>query len=291
MCAFSRPSSICRQLLIASLLFFPTGLSAALTGTPSSGALVLVGGGEIPSSIATRFVSLAGGPDRNYVYIPTAAVDADIDPVALEREFRTTFGVSHVKILHTRDREIANRADFIAPLERADAVWFGGGRQWRIADAYLGTRTEAALHDVLRRGGVIGGTSAGASILASFLVRGAPEGNRIVEAPSHVHGFGLLAAAAVDQHVDRYHREDDIAGIVQRHPDILGIGLDESTAVVIAGGSASVIGAGRVILHDSEGHGAEPYLVLHAGDHFAIGSRFTSAGKSENRRQRPSSRG
>lgn len=275
--SLSRLDGFSRRLLIALALIMLQGLPAMAAALPTAGALVLVGGGEIPSSIATKFVALAGGRDRNYVYIPTAAVDADIDPGALAREFRTIFGVAHVTILHTRDRRRANSARFVAPLERANAVWFGGGRQWRIADAYLDTRTEAALRDVLDRGGVIGGTSAGASILASFLVRGAPEGNWIVEAPGHTRGFGLLPDAAVDQHVDLYHRENDIAAVVARHPGILGIGLDEATALVIERGIASVIGNGRVILHDGRTHGDLPYLVLHAGERFPVGPRLAAA--------------
>ncbi|HVJ51787.1 MAG TPA: cyanophycinase [Aliidongia sp.] len=235
------------------------------------GALLLVGGGDIPASIADRFVALAGGRSRHFVYIPTAAVDEEIDPAALERWFKTTFGVEHIVILHTRDRKIADSRAFAAPLDKADAVWFGGGRQWRIADAYLGTRTEAAVRRLLSRGGVVGGTSAGASILASYLVRGAPEGNWIISAPGHERGFGLLPHAAVDQHLDLYHRENDIEPLIRHHPALLGIGLDEATAIVVTGGSASVVGRGRVILHDGQSHCGLPYAVLRSGDSFVPG--------------------
>src|SRR5258708_24281317 len=128
----------------------------------STGALLLLGGGEVTPEIARRFVALAGGRDGHFVYIPTAAPDAEISPPELKIWFRMTFGVDNVTILHTRDRSLADTDSFAAPLETADGVWFGGGRQWRIADAYLGTRVEAALHAVLRRGGIVAGTSAGA---------------------------------------------------------------------------------------------------------------------------------
>ena len=238
------------------------------------GALVLVGGGDITPVIAARYVALAGGADRKYVYIPTAAEDADIDPAALEAAFRAIFGVSHVVILHTRDRRIADSRRFAEPLETADAVWFGGGRQWRIADAYLGTRTERAVRRLLMRGGVVGGTSAGASILASYLVRGAPEGNWILSAPGHERGFALLPGTAIDQHVDLYHRENDVAPLILHHPGLLGIGLDEATALVVTSGTASVIGRGRVILHDGSLHCGMPYAVLHAGDRVALGHQI-----------------
>jgi len=260
--------------------------SLALAGAPrervpvSAGALLLLGGGEVTPEIAQRFVALAGGRDGHFVYIPTAAPDSEISPLELKMWFRMTFGVDNVTILHTRDRSLADTDSFAAPLETADGVWFGGGRQWRIADAYLGTRVEAALRAVLRRGGIVAGTSAGASILASYLVRGAPEGNWIVSAPGRERGFGLLPRAAVDQHVDRFHRENDIASILRLHPDLLGIGLDESTAITVISDSCTVIGNGRVILHDGKQHDGLPYAILHEGDRFTVAATAVAAAGS-----------
>jgi len=235
------------------------------------GSLLLVGGGEITPEIAQQFVRSAGGKNRRFVYIPTAARDDEIDVPKLAATFEATFGVATVTILHTRDRMIADAESFVAPLDTADGVWFGGGRQWRLADVYLGTRVEAGLHAVLNRGGVVGGTSAGASILASYLVRGAPEGNWILSAPGHEQGFGLLPMTAVDQHVNAFHRENDIAEILGRYPHLLGIGLDESTAIWVTDGICTVIGSGRVILHDGKTHAGLPYAVLRAGDRFRVG--------------------
>lgn len=233
---------------------------------------MLVGGGTITPEIAARFVSLAGGRDRRFVYIPTAAADGDLDLSGMRDEFRSSFGVDQVTILHTRDRRIADSREFTSVIDQADAVWFGGGRQWRIADAYLGTDTEAALHRLLERGGAVGGTSAGASILASYLVRGAPEGNWVISAPGHEAGFGLVPASAVDQHVDLYHRENDLAGLIKRRPDLLGVSLDELTALLILEGKAEVLGRGRVILHDGKSHCGLPYAVLRKGNHFTLGA-------------------
>lgn len=245
-----------------------------------AGALLLLGGGEVTPEIARRFVALAGGRNGRFVYIPTAASDSEISPPELKMWFQMTFGVDNATILHTRDRSLADTDSFAAPLETADGVWFGGGRQWRIADAYLGTRVEAALHGVLRRGGIVAGTSAGASILASYLVRGAPEGNWILSAPGHERGFGLLPRAAVDQHVDRFHRENDIASILRLHPDLLGIGLDESTAITVVNDSCTVIGNGRVILHDGKQHDGLPYAILHEGDRFTVATTVVAAAGS-----------
>jgi len=264
--------------LVAMFFLIPV----ALAGSPTrpigdrAGALLLMGGGDVTPEIAQRFVALGGGPHGHFVYIPTAAPDEEIVPADLAAWFRSRFGVDDVAILHTRDHARANTATFAAPLEAATGVWFGGGRQWRIADAYLGTRVEAALHHVLRRHGIVAGTSAGASMLASYLVRGAPEGNWILSSPGHERGFGLLPAAAVDQHVDRYGRETDIEPVLKRHKDLVGIGLDESTGITVIGGICTVLGSGRVILHDGKPNGALPYAVLHDGDRFDLATLAVS---------------
>ncbi len=146
---------------------------------PRSGALVIDGGGQDPASVRA-FVALAGGPDAEYVLIPTAT-EAEPDAADLERgrkAFERAFGVSHVTVLHTRDRAVADSEAFAAPLKTATGVWFGGGRQWRLVNSYMGTRTQREIEGVLARGGVVGGSSAGATIQGSYLVRGAARGQR-----------------------------------------------------------------------------------------------------------------
>jgi hypothetical protein len=107
------------------------------------------------------------------------------------------------EVLQAGARQMMNHRgpEFAAVLRTATGVWLPGGRQWRLTDAYLDTRTHRELEALLERGGVIGGTSAGASVQASFMVRGAPEGNHIVIAPGRTRGFGFLRNAAVDQHL------------------------------------------------------------------------------------------
>jgi cyanophycinase len=233
---------------------------------PSQGYLVIVGGGEVVIEITHRIIDLAGGPDAPMVYIPTAE---EGDPkIAPEATFLAKAGVKHVTVLHTRDRKVADTEAFGAPLLTARAAWFEGGRQWRLADAYLNTRTEKELLRVLERGGVIAGSSAGATIQGSYLVRGAPEGNTIMMAPGHEH--------AVDQHVLTRHREDDLDVVIERHPELLGIGIDESTAIVVHEDQFDVIGSSKVLIHDSKFQpppGGKRYYVLAPGDHFDLKQR------------------
>ncbi|MBI5768316.1 MAG: cyanophycinase [Verrucomicrobia bacterium] len=223
---------------------FSTAIAAESTPTkvgPPQGKLLVVGGGQM-GALWDTLLELAGGKDAPVVVIPTANEKiSDIDPAVTALQAR---GASHVTQLHTRDPKVADTEAFVAPLRTARGVWITGGRQWRLADAYLGTRTLKELFAVLARGGVIGGSSAGATIQGSYLVRGAPSGNTIMMSPGHEEGFAFLRGTAIDQHVNTRGRTDDIRVVLKAHPELLGIGLDESTAIIVTGDRCEVAGTG-----------------------------------------------
>ncbi|HJS99609.1 MAG TPA: cyanophycinase [Terriglobales bacterium] len=237
------------------------------------------GGGAALADERNKFVELAGGPDANFVFIPTAASDSMIDVAHDGEKFAKRFGVKHVIVLHTRDRNIANSEKFADILRNASGVWFEGGRQWRLADAYLGTRVEHEIKALLARGGVVGGSSAGATIQGSFLVRGDaahpdnPDGdNRIMMVPGHEAGFALLPGSAIDQHVVVRHREDDLDPVIAAHPDLLGIGIDQGAAILVHGDTFKTMD-GEVLIHDGKKHGDKAYYILHPGDTFNLRTR------------------
>lgn len=246
---------------------------------PAKGWLVIVGGGEIPQEIKQRFVALAGGADAKFVVIPTAVPDGQIDQNRILSSFSQTFGVSHVTVLHTRDRNIANSRAFVEPLRNASGVWIEGGRQWRLVDAYLGTAVEREIKALLARGGVVGGSSAGATIQGSYLVRGAsatannPDGdNTIMMAPGHEAGFALASDIAIDQHVIVRHRENDLASVIASHPKLLGVGIDQSAAIIVHGDVFETM-SGKVLIHDGKRHGDKGYYVLSPGQKFNLKAR------------------
>jgi cyanophycinase len=227
----------------------------------------------------TRFIALAGGANARVVILPGAGTEETFPADwAGYRVFRDA-GVKSITVLHTRSREEANSESFTAQLRAATAVWIPGGRQWRLADAYLGTRTVRELHALLDRGGVIGGTSAGASIQASYMVRGAVEGNTIMMSPGHEEGFGFLRDAAVDQHLTARNRQEDMLEVIARHKHLLGIGIDESTAIVVHGNRAEVIGAGRVAFYNTRDAENLRYYFLQPGDIFDLAARRTVQGR------------
>jgi cyanophycinase len=261
-------------LLLTSSPLALVAADEAPTIGPAHGTL-FIGGGHLAESLMRDFVKLAGGPETTIIVIPTATEGDHFGHDSKQVQLLRDAGAEHLKVLHTRDRHVADSESFVEPLEKAHAVWISGGRQWRLVDAYLGTRTEAALRGVLDRGGVIGGSSAGASIQASFLVRGDPRGNRIVISPDYQEGFGFLRHTAIDQHVLVRGREGDLLKVIERHPKLLGIGIDENTAVVVHGDHLRVIGSSRVAIYNAAMNSDdEPYLLLSPGDAFDLRSRL-----------------
>ena len=269
--SFRSMASAFAAAFLGLIALAPAATAAPAVAGPEKGTLIIAGGGKLGPEIVGRFIALAGGPGANIVVIPTAGEDATYGPDCDCMKMFKALGATHLTVLHTKDRQEADSEAFISPLKSATAVWLVGGRQWRLVDSYLGTRTEAEIKKVLARGGVVGGTSAGASIQASYMVRGARSGNEIMMAPGYEQGFGLMRGVAIDQHVTARHREGDLDAVVVKHPDLLGIGIDQSTAIEVKRDGFGVIGAGHVFIHDGKeqpngGH----YYLLKAGDRFDL---------------------
>ena len=241
---------------------------------PANGSLVVVGGAMQDLGIVRRFIDLAGGPDAPIVVIPTAGGAAEYDQFYPGlRQFRAA-GATNLTVIHTNDRDEADSEAFVRPIREAGGVWFPGGRQWRIADSYLDTRTEEELHRLLERGGVIGGSSAGASIQGSYLIRGDTQTNTIMMG-DHEEGFGFLRNVGIDQHLLRRNRQFDMLEVMEAMPDLLGIGIDENTAIVVQGDEFEVIGESYVVIYDTSVQidtGGDFYF-LAPGDRFNMATR------------------
>lgn len=243
---------------------------------PPNGAVVVVGGGAIGPEILTRFIELAGGPDALIVDVPTAGGDSVYPPSWRGMNALKAAGARNIIVLHTKDRKVADSDEFAATIARAGGVWFEGGRQWHLVDSYGGTKTERAFHDVLARGGVVGGTSAGASILSSYMLRGARAGNETIMAPGYEVGFGFLRGVAIDQHVVARERLRDLAdSLMPRRPDLLGISEDEGTAWIVRGDTAEILGRSKAFVYGGADPADErkPFLTLHPGDRYDLAAR------------------
>lgn len=262
-------------ILILLIGVFNQSLFAQPQG-PEKGNLVIVGGNaRIAPEVFKKFIDLAGGTTANIVIIPTANGGRDFGPAYQGRVYPNfqQHGANNLQILHTDDRAVADSETFTNVIKNATGVWFMGGRQWRLADAYLGTKTQDALTDLLARGGVVGGSSAGATILGSYLVRGDTKTNTIMMG-DHEEGFGFLKDSAIDQHLLRRNRQFDLVEVMKAKPDLLGIGLDEGTAIVVQGNRFEVIGVSFVAIYDPKIMTEKtPFYLLRDGDYFDLGKR------------------
>ncbi len=233
--------------------------ASAIVGTrgPEKGTLLIIGGGA-SAIFYEKFMELVGGANAPIVVIPTALTSDKLSAEDLEgfkRSF-TNKGFKNVTVLHTRDREKVNSPEFFEPLKKAVGIWFSGGRQWRHADSYLGTKTHSAFFDLLNRGGVIAGSSAGATIQGSYLARGDSKANTIMMG-DHEEGLGFLTNVAIDQHLLARNRQFDLFEILDNRPELLGIGLDENTGIVVTGDKFSVFGESYVAIYDGTRWSAE----------------------------------
>lgn len=218
---------------------------------PERGALLIIGGNVgTNQEVWNKFIELAGGKEKAKIVVITAgagdsAAYRDNDVALLKK----ITGIQHVSMLHTTSLAEANSDKFIAPLKEATGIYFIGGRQWRIADSYLNTLTHQAFFDVLKRGGVIAGSSAGASIQGSFLWRGDTRGAQILVG-DHTQGLGFLKNSVIDQHLLKRNRQFDLVEMIRLSPELIGIGLDEATAIVVQGDTLEVIGKSYAVIYD-----------------------------------------
>lgn len=259
---------------------------------PKNGTLLIIGG-SASDMFYTKFMELVGGPDAPIVVIPTAASSNALSDAFLTR-FKKRYldiGFKNVTVLHTRDRDEANSEDFIEPIKKAKGVWFSGGRQWRHADSYLNTKTHEAFNDLLDRGGVIAGSSAGATIQGSYLARGDTKANTIMMG-DHETGLGFLSNVAIDQHLFARNRQFDMFEILDHKPQLLGIGLDEDTGIIVRYDTFEVIGTSYVAMYDGTRWSAErdtiyqlpkksrEYYVLKSGDTYNLKNRVVITPKN-----------
>jgi cyanophycinase len=231
------------------------------TPLPSAGGkLVICGGGVLPIQLRNRFIELAGGSQARVVVITTASVFADTDKMEAKLGFWREQELASLTILHTRSRRTADDATFVAPLRTATGVWFVGGNQNWLTETYLGTLAEQEIRGVLARSGVVGGTSAGAAIMSPVMIRrDRPE---VQTGP----GFGFLPGTVVDQHFLKRNRQSRLLKVLDSYPDLVGLGIDEGTGVVVDGNRLSVVGESQVVVCSSAtSEGPQPMQSLQPG--------------------------
>lgn len=229
-------------------------VAAFAAGPAPKGNLILIGGGDKPKDAMAKFVELAGGPQAPIVAIPTASEEADAGPYYVKL-FKEEYGCTDVTFLPIKTKADAMRPDLAGLAAKAGGIFFGGGDQVRITNALLGTPVGAAVAAAFERGAVVGGTSAGTACQSDPMITG--EGDFTVIRADTVElkpGLGFFRGVIVDQHFIRRQRENRLFAVIMEHPELLGVGVDEATAVwVRPDRTFQVLGEGSVTVIDASG--------------------------------------
>jgi len=225
-----------------------------VAGEAPKGHLVLNGGGSKPRAVMELFIELAGGPDASIIVFPTASGEPDTGEYYQEL-FEDEYGCTDVSIANVRKRNDAQDPLIAARVLAAGGIFFSGGDQRRITRALLDTPVGDAVIEAHARGAVVGGTSAGTACQSPLMITG--DGDFTVITADNVElweGLGLFPGVIVDQHFVARQRQNRLISVVLEHPELLGIGVDEATALwVRPDGTFKVVGEGWVVVYDASG--------------------------------------
>ena len=216
--------------------------------------LFIIGGAEDRvgrASLLRRFVRITGGRQARLVVIPTASSFQD-EVVTSYTEVFNRFGVQTIGVVNPQSRQDAQDEAAVALIDDATGIFMSGGSQLRLSQYFPGTPVGDALHRAHARGAVVAGTSAGASIMSEFMISMGDEGITPVQRASQISaGLGLLKGVIVDQHFAQRSRYGRLMSVVASSPSLLGIGIDEDTAIeVVDGARFTVHGRGGVTVID-----------------------------------------
>ena len=216
--------------------------------------LLVIGGAEDRVGRATllrRFVRLAGGRRARIVVIPTAS-SFQAEVAHAYEEVLGRLGVTDIVIVNPSSRADAHDPSAVRAIEESTGVFLSGGSQLRLSQFFPGTPLGAALHRAHQGGTVIAGTSAGASIMSQFMISMGEEGTTPRQRTSQLTaGLGLVEGVIIDQHFGQRNRYGRLMSVVASSPHLLGIGIDENTAIEVTGDRFTVLGSGVVYVLDA----------------------------------------
>lgn len=217
-------------------------ISSALIAQTKKGTLYIIGGAmtdEMTKVMKKEFVEIAGGKNSYIIIIPNASGYPKENGEAQSLEFQKNGAITEVLYFN---RETADVDSNLAKMEKAKAVFFIGGDQSRLTADLLGTKLLQKIKDVYSRGGLVGGSSAGAAVMSEVMITGNELINK--DSTSYFHtiqkgnvevkeGFGFLKTVIIDQHFIVRKRINRLLSLMFEYPNLLGIGIDESTAIIV----------------------------------------------------------
>jgi cyanophycinase len=236
-------------LLFLTLTCFVSAPSAEERPAPAAkGRLLAVGGGGTTDAIVARALELAGGKEKRVLIVPQASASADAGQSSAE--FWREKGALDVQVLALDDREKA-----LAAIRAADFVWMPGGDQSRLMAALREGGVLDAIRARYRDGALVGGTSAGAAVLSATMIIGGERADLTAVKAGGTEmeeGIGVWPNVLVDQHFLKRQRFNRLLSGVLDHPDLVGVGIDERTGVVLhPDGTCEVVGEGGVLIVDA----------------------------------------
>jgi cyanophycinase len=246
--------------ILAALALAAVAAAPALAQPAAKGHLVIAGGGGLPDRILEKTIQLAGGPAAPVVVLPQASEEADTGDVVSEMWRKA--GATTVTPLALTDLAAARKA-----VDAASLIWFPGGDQVRLMKALEGTGLPEVIARRYRDGAVVGGKSAGAAVMSAIMLTGdADLQGMTVGATKTAPGLGLWPGVIVDQHFLKRQRQNRLMSLVLEHPELVGVGIDEDTAVIVSGKRFVVLGENTVVVIDARRATVEPRA---AGAHAA----------------------
>jgi cyanophycinase len=234
------------------VLFFSNTVMAQQEVFPFKGKLIIIGGGDILDTMYNLFAKEIGGKDQPIVYIPTATDDEPWIQAGQHLVKFTSRGFTNLTTVHTRDKQKANDPVFIDRLRKAKGVFIGGGDQANIANAFLGTAVHQELFALLNRGGIIMGTSAGATIMGDVMITGWEQRKAPHVQHQYPAGLAFMKNTSIDQHVLVRNRQFDLIPMMESNSNLLGMALDEATAAYVQRDSIQVIGRSYMMIYDHQ---------------------------------------
>jgi cyanophycinase len=236
----------------------------------------LIGGGKRPPESLARFVEWAGGKDKARILIVTWASGVPVESFdALKKDFEK-FPVASFENAPLAPLDAEKRAGFLEQLNAATGVFFSGGDQNRIMEVLKDEALYKALREKYDAGTAFGGTSAGAAAMSTPMMTG--ENDLTVIDGKKVgtrQGLGLVPNAVFDQHFIKRQRENRLFGLVLQNPKMLGVGIDEDTALLVRDNRyAEIAGASYVMIVDGSSKKATFMInLLKAGERFDLVKR------------------
>ncbi|MFP4548695.1 MAG: cyanophycinase [Fidelibacterota bacterium] len=224
-----------------------------------TGDLFIIGGGNRPASMINHLVELAGGEQSHVIVIPNASGDP-IDVAEYQTNQFLEHGAGCAEYIFAKNNAV-NADSSLAKIDKATCIFFSGGDQRRLTADLLDSKLLAKIKEKWRQGCVISGTSAGAAVMSELMITGDEKLNKskysfITIEPGNVimtPGFGFVKKAIIDQHFIKRNRQNRLISVVLENPGLLGIGIDESTAIQVhEDGTFEVVGENSVMIFDAK---------------------------------------